>query len=382
LLGVEMTEDFVESTLRLLGFKLEAKGKGVWEVSCPSFRADMELEADLIEELACFYGYQNIPSVLPPSQTAGIHSPVYVLENAIRNLMIGQGYSEALNLSFSSEADHIDFPPQEQGRIAVKNPLTEDTQYMRTTMAAGLVRSAKRNFNFDQKLIRLFEIGKVYGPRPDGIPDERNAVGILGTGGFAGLNWANPSPEYGFFHLKGLVDVLMQGLRIREYTIKPTTNVSWLNPRDAAILEIGGECVGLLGSLSPVLEDKYKLKQPVRLAELDFDRLAKYAFAPVVYASLAKFPSVERDMSIVVSRETTYYAIYSGIMGLGIAELLGIELIDVYEGEKIPKGSISLTLRLTFQDPEKTLTVDRVQGFIDAILSLLTKSFGAGLRSL
>jgi phenylalanyl-tRNA synthetase beta chain len=87
-------------------------------------------------------------------------------------------------------------------------------------------------------------------------------------------------------------------------------------------------------------------------------------------------------MSIVVSRETTYYAIYSGIMGLGIAELLGIELIDVYEGEKIPKGSISLTLRLTFQDPEKTLTVDRVQGFIDAILSLLTKSFGAGLRSL
>jgi phenylalanyl-tRNA synthetase beta chain len=382
LLGVEMIEEFVDSTLYRLGFKLEAKGQGVWEVSCPSFRADMELEADLIEELACFYGYQNIPSVLPPSQTAGMHSPVYALENAIRKLMVGQGYSEALNLSFASEADHVDFPTRESGRIAVKNPLTEDTQYMRTTMAPGLVRSAKRNFSFDQKMIRLFEIGKVYGPGPDGIPNERSAVGILGTGGFAGLNWANPSPEYGFFHLKGLIDVLMQGLRIRAYTIKPTTDVAWLNPRDAAKLEIGDDCVGMFGSLSPVLEDKYKLRQPAFLAELDFDRLAKYAFSPVMYASLPKFPSVERDMSIVVSRETTYYAIYGGIMGLGIPELSKIDLIDVYEGEKIPKGSISLTLRFTFQDSERTLTVDRVQGFIDTILSLLTKSYGAGLRSL
>jgi phenylalanyl-tRNA synthetase beta chain len=382
LLGVQLTPDFIESTLRRLGFKPERRATGSWDVACPTWRADMELEADLIEELACFYGYQNIPSILPPSKTAGTHSPLYVLENSIRSILVGQGFSEAVNLSFASESDHREFAPLAGDRIAVKNPLTEDTQYMRSTLAPGLVRSAKRNFNFDQRLIRLFEIGKVYGPGPDGVPGERNALGILGTGGFSGQNWANPSPDYGFFHLKGLIDVLMQGLRIRSFKIKPTMAVSWLNPRDAATLEIGDECIGLLGSLSPVLEDKYKLRQPVCLADLDLDRLAKYSFLPVAYASLPKYPSVERDMSIVVGRDAAYQSIQEGIMGLGISELTEVDLVDVYEGEKIPKDSVSLTLRLKFQDLEKTLTVDRVQDFVDTVLSFLTKSHGAGLRSL
>jgi phenylalanyl-tRNA synthetase beta chain len=382
LLGVEMKEDFIESTLRGLGFKLEKTAADAWEVTCPSFRADMELEADLIEELACFYGYENIPSVLPPSKSAGTHSPVYAMENAIRNLLIGQGYSEALNLSFASEADHNDFRPLEGDRVAIKNPLTEDTQYMRTLLAPGLIRSAKRNFNFDQRLVRLFEIGKVYGPDPCGVPRERNTIGILGTGGFADQNWTNPAPDYGFFHMKGLVEMLMRSLRIRSYEIKPTKDVGWMNPRDAALLEVGGERIGVFGSLSPAIEEKYKLKQPVFLAEIDYERLARHAFAPVEYRSLPKYPLVERDLSIVVSRDTAYQTIYEGIFGLGLAELIKIDLIDVYEGEKIPQGKLSLTLRFTFQDPEKTLTVDRVQGFTDTILSLLTQSFGAGLRSL
>ena len=155
-----------------------------------------------------------------------------------------------------------------------------------------------------------------------------------------------------------------------------------MNPRDAALLEVGGERIGVFGSLSPAIEEKYKLKQPVFLAEIDYERLARHAFAPVEYRSLPKYPLVERDLSIVVSRDTAYQAIHDGISGLGLAELIKIDLIDVYEGEKIPQGKLSLTLRFTFQDPEKTLTVDRVQGFTDTILSLLTQSFGAGLRSL
>lgn len=174
----------------------------------------------------------------------------------------------------------------------------------------------------------------------------------------------------------------MQGLRIRAFRIKPTTAVSWLNPRDAATLEVGDECIGLLGSLAPALEDKYKLRQPVYLAEIDFERLAKYAFSELTYAPLPKYPSVERDMSIVVSRDAAYQEIQDGIARLKIPELTGIDLIDVYEGEKIPSGSVSLTLRLAFQDREKTLTVDRVQDFVDTVLSFLNKFYGAGLRSL
>jgi phenylalanyl-tRNA synthetase beta chain len=382
LLGVDMTDEFIESILTRLDFKLEKKGEGIWDVVCPTHRADMELEADLIEELARFYGYGNIPSSLPPSKIVGAHSPHYVLENTIRNLLTGQGYYEAVNLSFASEADHADFPPAEGNRVAVKNPLTEDTQYMRTALAPGLVRSAKRNFNYDQSQVCLFEIGNVYCLGPNGIPGEKKTLGILCTGGFTGQNWTTGASENTFFHIKGIVSALLRGIRIHSFEIECTDKIGWLNPADAAVLNVEGETVGVLGSLAPALEEKYKIKQPLHLAEIDFDRLARYAFSPIQYKPLPKYPSVERDMSIVVGCDVTYQSIARGIRDLGIIELAGIDLIDVYEGEKIPRGKVSLTLRCTFQDLERTLTVDRVQGFIDTVLIYLKNTYGAGLRSL
>jgi phenylalanyl-tRNA synthetase beta chain len=381
LLGVDMPEEFIESTLGRLEFKLRKNAEGVWDVTCPTHRADMELEADLIEELARFYGYDNIPTTLPPSKNVGIASPVSLLEDTARSVMTGQGYYEAVNLSFASETDHTDFPPLEGDRIAVRNPLTEDTQYMRTTLAPGLVRSAKRNFNYGQRRIRLFEIGKVYLPGPDATPTERNALGIIGTGGITDQNWAAPAEEYTFFHLKGELSALFHGIRIPAFETESTDAVSWLNPADAAILKIEGEIIGVLGSLAPELEEKFKLKQPVYLAEINFERLARYAFTPVQYQSLPRYPSAERDLSMIVNRDLAFRTIRDGIARLGIAELTGIDLIDVYEGEKIPAGKVSLTLRFTFQDRERTLTVDRVQGFIDTVLSFVVNTFEAGLRS-
>jgi phenylalanyl-tRNA synthetase beta chain len=178
-----------------------------------------------------------------------------------------------------------------------------------------------------------------------------------------------------------MVSALLRGIRIQSFEIESTDKVEWLNPAEAAVLKIGGEVAGVLGSLAPALEEKYKLKQPVYLAEIDFERLARYAFSPIQYEPLPKYPSVERDMSIVASRDVAYQSISAGIAGLGIAELKGIDLIDVYEGEKIPSGKVSLTLRVTFQDRERTLTVDRVQGFIDTVLAYLKNTYGAGLRS-
>jgi phenylalanyl-tRNA synthetase beta chain len=382
LLGADLSAEFIQSTLERLQFKLDAKGRGSWEVTCPTYRADMELEADLIEELARFYGYQNIPVTLPPSQTVGIPSPVYRLEGAIREILRGQGYSEAINLSFASESDYPDFPPVQGERVAVRNPLTEDTQFMRTTLAPGLVRSAKRNFNFDQRLVRLFEIGKVYRLGADGNPVERNTLGILGTGGFTDYNWKNPEVSYDFYHTKGEIEALLKGIRIGSYEIEPVTGVGWLNPAASAALRIGGETVGVFGAISSPLLEKFKLKQPVYLAEIDFEGMTPFAFSPIYYESLPRYPSAERDISIVVNQNLPYQAINKGILNLGIPELMQISLNDVYKGEKIPAGKVSLTLRLTFQDREKTLTVDRVQGFIDTVLSFLNKTYGAGLRSL
>jgi phenylalanyl-tRNA synthetase beta chain len=381
LLGVQLTGEFIVSTLERLNFKLHSKGTDIWEVTCPTYRADMELEADLIEELARFYGYQNIPATLPPSRCVGSHSPVYKLENKVRDILLGLGYSEAVNLSFAFESDRTDFPMPQSERVAIRNPLTEDTQFMRTALAPGLVRAAKRNFNFDQRIVRLFEIGKVYRIGPDGSPGERNVLGILGTGGNTNPNWKNPSAEYDFFHLKGTLEALLQGIRIPFFDVKSCNEIAWLNSTDAAMLQIGEENAGVLGSLSASLEEQYKLRQPVYLAEIEFECLVRRAFSPLHSQTLPKYPSSERDISIVVGQDLSYRTIYGGIKGLEMPELVAVSLIDVYEGEKIPAGKVSLTLRLTFQDREKTLTVDRVQGFVDTILSHLSKNYGAGRRS-
>ncbi len=381
LLGVKLTCDFVETTLSRLNFKLTRRGKGAWRVTCPTYRADMELEADLIEELARFHGYQNIPTTVPPAKSAGVASPAFQYESAARRILLGLGYSEAVNLSFASEWEHRDFPAAGGGeRIAIRNPLTEETQFMRTTLASGLIRSAKRNFNWGQYEVRLFEIGRVYGTGTNGRPCETSALGILGTGDFAARNWAHPSGEYDFYHLKGVLDALLQGMRSPSATLSPASDVPWLNPADSCVISVGGRTMGVMGSLHPDLEDKYKLKQPLFLAEIDFAELCKLAFSPVQYSALPRYPAAERDLSIVVGREVVYGTILEGIHRLGIAELAGVELIDVYSGEGIPPDKISMTLRFTFQDREKTLTVDRVQAFGDNVLRYLKDTFKAGLR--
>lgn len=381
LLGVKLADDFVESTLRRLNFKLVRRGKGAWRVTCPTYRADMELEADLVEELARFHGYQNIPTTTPPARNAGIPSPVFRQESAVRRILLGLGFSEAVNLSFAGEAEHMDFPPQGSGdRVAVRNPLTEETQFMRTTLASGLVKSAKRNFNHDNYQVRLFELGRVYRPGSDGRPCEKATLGILATGDFADHNWAHPAGDYDFFHLKGVVTSLLEGIRSKPAELGPAPEISWLNPADASSILIDGCCIGVMGSLNPGLEEKFKLKQPVFLAEIDFAELCRRAFTSSNYEALPRYPAAERDLSILVARDTAYGTICAGIQRLGMVELVRVDLIDVYEGSKVPAGKISLTLRLTFQDREKTLTVDRVQSFSDNVLAYLKGTFGAVLR--
>ena len=380
LLGVQLEEARIEGILGRLNFRLERAGEGVWEVACPSYRADMELEADLVEEIARFYGYQNIPTTSLPSKAAGVPSPVSAPQNAARQLLRGFGYCEAVNLSFAGPEEEQLFPSTDGARVQIRNPLTEDTRYMRTNLAAGLVRAARRNFNYGSSEIRLFEIGKVYRAGEEARPVERVSLGILGTGGFAGFNWDHPVLDYDFFHLKGIVTGLLSGLRSARCEISPAHDVPWLNPAEAASVRLGGGIVGVFGALHPAVMEEYKFKQAVYVAELDFETLSGLIFEPVRYEPLPKYPRVERDMSIMVSREVAYGSVRAGMQSLGIPELVAIDLIDVYEGDKIPADRRSMTFRLTFLDREKTLTVDRVQSFSDNLLTFLRQTYGAVLR--
>ncbi|PYV11137.1 MAG: phenylalanine--tRNA ligase subunit beta [Acidobacteria bacterium] len=365
LLGVRLTDRFIATTLARLEFRLEPLGRGAWRVTVPTYRADMELEADVIEELARFYGYDRIPTTLPAARKPGAKSPAAVIENGARAALLGMGYHEAVNLSFAAESDLQQFPPGAAGgaSIRVVNPLTEETRFLRTTLAAGLVKAVKHNLNHGNHSVRLFEIGKVFHADPSGEPRERK-----------------PSGGYTFFHLKGAVSALAVALRAASAEVVPEAGVAWLNPAVAGRLVVGGEALGVLGGLHPDLEEAYKLRQQVYLAEIDFELLARCALQPVEFRSLPKYPAVERDLSVVVPDDLGFAAIHRGIAGLGMAELVTIDLIDVYEGEKIPPGKRSMTLRLKFQARDRTLTVDQVQTFSDNVVQFLRGDCGAELR--
>ncbi len=380
LLGVDLTPSFIESTLKRLNFKPARKGKGKWLVQCPTYRADMELEADLIEEIARFHGYQNIPTTLPAGSSVGEPSSIYSYERRARGILLGLGFSESITLSFAGDQDNRWFPLAEGEPLQIRNPLTEDTQFLRGWLAHGLVRAAKHNFNHDQRLVRLFEVGKIFRRASDGSVVERNSLGILGTGGPAASNWLGAGTAYDFFHLKGVVAALLSGLRCAPFDIEPVAQISWLDDAASAALVVDGRRLGVMGRVHPDLEEEFKLKQPVFLAEIDFQGLYPYLFSPVSFEPLPRFPSAERDISFVVSRDVAYRSLRQGILGLKIPELVDMNLIDVYEGDQIPAGRVSMTLRLTFLDREGTLTVDRVQCFSDNIRSFLRDYFGADNR--
>ena len=380
LLGVSLTPEFIGSTLKSLHFKPVRQGKGQWLVQCPTFRADMELEADLIEEVARFYGYQRIPATIPASRSAGQSSAVHSPEQATRHIMRGLGFSEIMSLSFAGEQDQRRFPPPEGQSLEIRNPLTEETRFLRAALVPGLVRAVKCNFNHNQYQVQLFEIAKIFRRGADGAVCERNTLAMVGTGAGAGRSWLDPGAEYDFYRLKGAVLALLAGLRCAPAEVVPAPPPAWLNEASSAALMIDGKCLGVLGALHPALAEEYKLKQTVHIAEIDFQGLCPYLFSPIRFQPLARFPSVERDLSITVSREVSYGALRRAILDLGIGELAALELTDVYEGDQIPAGRVGMTLRFTFLDREGTLVIDRVQRFSDNVVRLLRESFGAELR--
>jgi len=302
------------------------------------------------------------------------------MEQAARNIMRGLGFSEIMSLSFAGVQDYRRFPLSDGLPLEIRNPLTEETQFLRASLAPGLVKAVKHNFNYNQRQVRIFEIAKIFRRSADGAVSERNALAMIGTGGGTGRNWRNPGAEYDFYHLKGTVMALLAGLRCAPPEVVPAPAPSWLNAASSAALMVDGKCLGVLGAMHPSLEEDFKLKQTVYIAEIDFQGLCPYLFSPIQFKPLPRFPSVERDLSIVVSREVSYGALRLAILGLGIGELAALELMDVYEGDQIPAGKVGITLRMTFLDREGTLVVDRVQSFSDTIIGLLQNSFGAELR--
>ncbi len=344
-------------------------------IQVPSWRPDLRVMADIAEEVARYYGYNNIETTLMRGATTmGGYSDEQKLENAAGAAARALGYSEIITYSFVSPSsfDAIRIPADSPLRKTVKlvNPLGEDTSIMRTVILPSMLDILSRNFAFKNKGVKLYEIGKIYLPvEGQKLPDEPKRM-IFGTYG----------EHENFFTLKGEIDVLLDQLNVHPATyIADTKNPSY-HPGRCADIVIDGKKLGVIGQIHPLVAEGYGISGEVYVAELDFTGL-QAALAPErVFHSLPKFPTVSRDLALVCDEAMTVGMLEACIKKAGGKLLRSIQLFDIYRGPGIAPGKKSVAFSLELRADDRTLTDEDTTGVTNAVLEKLKNDLGVTLR--
>lgn len=378
LLGLEVDKEFIFRTLSSLGFDIQEENSGIYKVKIPFFRVDIEREADLIEEIARFYGYDRIPSQIPPLQKLEpVPDPRRERIEKLRQLLFHQGFDEFINFSF--------FDPQKEplfktgkNPIQIRNPISSKASVLRTTLVAGLMENVLWNKNRGAEGIHAFEIGNVYYWEKQKIC-EQLSLGLVTTGNLDDLQWQGKNERTDFFHLKGTCEFLMEHLRYKPYAFEED-DYPFFEPGYSLSLSYKEEKIGHLGLLRRDILDSYSLEESVWAAELDLASLFEKQPQSFRFSPVARFPSVTRDVSFLADRDTTYRRIKEEVEKLDIPYLEEFILYDIFSGSSIPKGKISLSLRFVFRHPQRTLLAEEVDKDQERIIQALKKSFNFQLR--
>lgn len=382
-LGFEISQENVVEVLSGLDFKPEVQGSDSVKVKVPGFRSDVSLEDDLVEEVARHYGYDKVPSRYPTPIQTGRSSVTASHERRLAKALTSLGFYEVINYSFTTPDKEEAFLEEVPDMIAVANPLTEMDTHLRTTLLPGLTRTVRENLNHGNSDVRLFEVGKAYFPNRDGVQGlactEINRVALAVTGNRGATTWRQPAEKVDFFYLKGVVETLFESLDA-SLDFTPARNVSYLHPGIGAEVRMGEKAIGLVGQLHPRLMESFKFPEPVFLAELSLEEVFASDMAEPIYESLRRFPSIERDSSFLLDRETSFGKILSAVQALRIPELIDFRLVDLYQGQNLPQGKISLTVRLTFADQNRALTHAEVNALYDRVIATLQSDFAIESR--
>ncbi len=358
----------------------------------PSWRTDICIEEDVIEEVGRHFGYWHIEDELPAANAVGAYRAHEERRRAARRALVACGYDEAINYSFIDVAHdgQFDLLPALGAHaeddaaqfVTLANPIIEGAARMRPTLLPGLLAAIRHNINHGTRAVSLFETGRVFAARTAGDeerPHERDAFALVTTGGVRATGRADATREIDFYDLKGALEATVETLHVGplEFT---TTDARHLRAGQAAQVSLAGQVVGTMGRLADELAAAYKFRQPVYVAEVDFSALLAAEGTPVRYAPLPRFPSVARDVSLLVERRVSFAELRRAALALHVEYCQGVELVDVYEGERLPEGKRSLTLRLEYRAPERTLRDEEVDALHAQIVGALTAQFGAQQR--
>ena len=384
MLGLTIEASEVEEILVRLGMNVSKVDNG-WKVIAPSYRFDMAIEADLIEELARIYGYNRLPVRTPMAATPLLPVPENELAmKDVRRQLVGRGYQEAVTYSFVDPATQKLLDP-EVAPLALANPISADLSVMRTNLWAGLVQTAVHNIKRQQPRVRLFETGLSFVPQPGKDPSNLDEslvqdpkLAMLLTGTRTEQSWSEGDENVDFFDLKGDFESLIArtGSQAR-YAFVPAEHPS-LQPGQTARIELDGIAVGWIGALHPNLSKPLGLKQAVYLLEISLKAVRQVevpAFKP-----LSKFPEMRRDLALVVTDATPVADVMSLIREKAGDYLTKLNLFDIYQGKGIDPDRKSLALGLTWQHPSRTLNEEEVNEAVDNVLAHLADRIDAQLR--
>jgi len=373
LLGTDVSENVMYTTLQKLGFETTVE-QGTIEV--PSWRGDVEGMADLAEEVARFYGYNNIPSTLSSglNQRRG-WNVVQQAENTAGALCRGLGYSEIITYSFISPAyyDKINLPPDSPLRNSLKilNPLGEDTSIMRTTTLPSMLEILARNCHYRNKAVRLYELGRTYFAKDDGsgMAEEPKVLSLGAYGG--GMD---------FFEMKGAVEAVLEGLRIQNVRFEAESGNPSYHPGRCAKVYSGDRLLGVLGQIHPLVAEHYDADCELYAAELSFDALLAGTAGAPVYQPLPRFPAVTRDIALVCDKAVSVGKLEECIRRGAKGLLKAVTLFDVYTGKGVPEGKKSVAFNLELRSDERSLTAQEADEDVKGILELLKSELNAVLR--
>ena len=369
LLGTDIDEQSMRDILLRLGFGLEGD-----TIVVPSWRGDVEHYSDIAEEVARIYGYNEIPTRFTgTSTTCGGFSPVQQCERKLGELCRALGMDEIITYSFISPTyyDKIRWPKDDPRRdsLRILNPLGEDTSIMRTTVLPSMLEIISRNFNYRNKQAALYEIGRVYNRRPDGLADEPK---ILSIGAYG--------PKMDFFVLKGWVEALLRGLGTPRARWEQERENPSYHPGRCARLYVDGRELGVIGQIHPECAKNYGVDAEIYCAELSFDALFALQGGTPVYKPLPRFPSVSRDIAVVCDSAIPVGRMIDSILENGGSILKECSLFDVYTGHHIAEGKKSVAFSLTMRSDDQTLTDEHAEDTVRRVLAALERDFGAVMR--
>ena len=369
LLGTELSEDLMREILVSLGFILNGD-----DIYVPSWRGDVEHYSDIAEEVARFYGYNKIPCTLMRGETTrGGFSEQQRFDRAIGGAVRALGYDEIITYSFISPTyyDKIRMPKDSLLRNSLKilNPLGEDTSIMRTTILPSMLEIIARNHSYRNKSARLYELGKIYLPREDGLADEPKylSLGAYGDG-------------VDFFSFKGSIETLLHELRITDVKYVACTDNASYHPGRCAKVYAGETYLGVFGQIHPLVAANYGMDTEVYTAELSFDAMYEKRGDIPVYQPLPKFPAVTRDIAVVCDEAVTVGALEESIRRGAKGLLKDVSLFDIYRGPGVALGKKSVAFNLVLRADDRSLTGEEADEDVQSILAALKADHNAVLR--